>query len=334
MAVSVRAPLPGTVLPAPAMTMRLWRAPPNLVARGSQCSLTCCVPLSFVGVWSPGVVRNRWPAPGHRQLLTARAASDAGGGLADAVLTYGSVSLGIIACTYSIFYDWRSVQLPGSKPARLTGSDEHFTWALMCALSCLPLFCPMVRPCIQSRMFPYILHVRPQTGSTALLLLLLLPPQAWVLGALSSEQPRPFYWAAAFYALPLLHSGLETDGLAAALLLVSALHMQALRIGATEPGLQTELQQRLAPLALMRGLKDAGTTVARAAIGGDNSRSSGAKAAAIPRSSAGDSLQQGERESGDESAVMESSRRELEEFDRRLADRQQNADTRSDKQHR
>lgn len=250
------------------------------------------------------------------------------------MLTYGSVSLGIIACTYSIFYDWRSVQLPGSKPARLTGSDEHFTWALMCALSCLPLFCPMVRPCIQSRIFPYILHVRPQTGLTALLL---LPPQAWVLGALSSEQPRPFYWAAAFYALPLLHSGLETDGLAAALLLVSALHMQALRIGATEPGLQTELQQRLAPLALVRGLKDAGTTVARAAIGGDNSRSSGAQAAAIPRSSAGDSLQQVKREGGDESdesAVMEYSRRELEEFDRRLAERRENADTRSDKQHR
>jgi hypothetical protein len=50
--------------------------------------------------------------------------------------------------------------------------------------------------------------------------------QAWVLGALQSNNPRPFYWAAALYALPLLRNGLDQDWFSLALLMTGIAHMQ------------------------------------------------------------------------------------------------------------
>lgn len=50
--------------------------------------------------------------------------------------------------------------------------------------------------------------------------------QAWVLGALQSDSPRPFYWAAALYSLPLLRNGLDQDWFSLSLLLLGVLHMQ------------------------------------------------------------------------------------------------------------
>jgi hypothetical protein len=50
--------------------------------------------------------------------------------------------------------------------------------------------------------------------------------QAWVLGALQSEAPRPYYWAAALYVLPLLRNGLDQDWFSWTLLLLGAAHVQ------------------------------------------------------------------------------------------------------------
>jgi hypothetical protein len=50
--------------------------------------------------------------------------------------------------------------------------------------------------------------------------------QAWVLGALQSEAPRPYYWAAALYTLPLLRNGLDQDWFSWTLLLLGVAHVQ------------------------------------------------------------------------------------------------------------
>lgn len=131
--------------------------------------------------------------------------------------------------------------------------------------------------------------------------------QAWVLGALQSDSPRPYYYAAALYALPLLRNGLELDWFSWALLLVGIVHIQVrrhaaatccvatrvcmpavialtrmpcraclsaswhtaqlLRVGATEPDLQATLQAALRPLPLLGSIAGAAGSAARAAIG-------------------------------------------------------------------
>jgi hypothetical protein len=47
-----------------------------------------------------------------------------------------------------------------------------------------------------------------------------------VLGALQSEAPRPYYWAAALYTLPLLRNGLDQDWFSWTLLLLGVAHVQ------------------------------------------------------------------------------------------------------------
>lgn len=61
---------------------------------------------------------------------------------------------------------------------------------------------------------------------TRLALLICSVAQAWVLGALQSEAPRPYYWAAALYALPLLRNGLDQDWFSWTLLLLGVAHVQ------------------------------------------------------------------------------------------------------------
>eukprot|EP00775_Hariotina_reticulata_P009360 gene9360-9523_t len=137
------------------------------------------------------------------------------GGIMDNFVTYGALSASVCAAAYAIYYKWPR----NSGPAKLVEpvqSPDNFAWALMGAVSCLPLF-----------------------NSTA-----------WILGALQSDNPRPFYWAAALYALPLLRNGLDQDWFSLTLLLTGIAHMQALRVGATEPEFQAVLQQQLKPLSL------------------------------------------------------------------------------------
>lgn len=47
-----------------------------------------------------------------------------------------------------------------------------------------------------------------------------------MLGALQSDDPRPYYWAAALYALPLLRNGLDLDWFSWTLLLLGVVHVQ------------------------------------------------------------------------------------------------------------
>lgn len=56
--------------------------------------------------------------------------------------------------------------------------------------------------------------------------------QAWILGALQSDSPRPYYWAAALYALPLLRNGFDQDWFSISMLLLGAAHIQ---VGYTGP---------------------------------------------------------------------------------------------------
>lgn len=51
--------------------------------------------------------------------------------------------------------------------------------------------------------------------------------QAWVFAALEDEErARMYYWFAALYAIPLLHSGLKVDSFTIAMLLTGVAHIQ------------------------------------------------------------------------------------------------------------
>jgi hypothetical protein len=63
-----------------------------------------------------------------------------------------------------------------------------------------------------------------------LLLLLLLPfllsSQGFAQGALTSDNPRAWYWAAALYALPLLHHSFTLDWFQLTMVALGAAQMQ------------------------------------------------------------------------------------------------------------
>lgn len=51
-------------------------------------------------------------------------------------------------------------------------------------------------------------------------------PQAFAQGALTSENPRLWYWATALYAMPLLRNGFELDWFSIAMVVLGAAHVQ------------------------------------------------------------------------------------------------------------
>jgi hypothetical protein len=95
--------------------------------------------------------------------------------------------------------------------------------------------------------------------------------------------------------------------------------VQALRIGATEPALQAQLQQQLKPLAVVSTLADAAVAATSAAIGGGSSRQQQLSAGG-GRQAVKDALQQ-EEGLGDDAAYLQQQREELRAFDRRLQER-------------
>eukprot|EP00878_Enallax_costatus_P009197 GHUV01009615.1.p1 GENE.GHUV01009615.1~~GHUV01009615.1.p1 ORF type:complete len:265 (+),score=68.25 GHUV01009615.1:154-948(+) len=228
---------------------------------------------------TPAVHRKRRRRAGLQVQADAR-------GVLDTVVPYGAVSLSLGATLYTVFYNRRSAaaKLP-EKPAVAALPDDNFTWAVMGVVSCIPLFNFM----------------------------------AWVLGALQSDNPRPYYWAAALYALPLLRNGFDQDWFSISLLLLGAAHVQALRVAATEPETQVKLQQQLKPLAVLQTVVDSAGTAVSAATG-------------IGGSSKQQQLQPGDDNSSIDGLLRDQvldqenqeellRQRELEEFDRRLNNR-------------
>lgn len=203
--------------------------------------------------------------------------------LLDTVVTYGVLSLSVGATIYTIFNYQPSKS--GPKTASLTHPDDNFTWGVMGAVSCIPLF----------------------------------NYTAWVLGALQSETPRPYYWAAALYALPLLRNGLDQDWFSWTLLLLGVAHVQALRIASTEPKLQAKLQQQLKPLSLVANLAGAAGKATAAAVGSSSSKQQQQSGPGDDSSLLEKALQGKQQQGEDQEEVLR--RLELEEFDRKLQER-------------
>lgn len=74
--------------------------------------------------------------------------------LLDTVVTFGALSLSVGATIYTIFSYQPSRS--GPKPAALTHADDNFTWGVMGAVSCIPLFNYTVRqPSMHARSLEY-----------------------------------------------------------------------------------------------------------------------------------------------------------------------------------
>lgn len=204
--------------------------------------------------------------------------------LLDTVVTFGALSLSVGATIYTIFSYQPSRS--GPKPAALTHADDNFTWGVMGAVSCIPLF----------------------------------NYTAWVLGALQSEAPRPYYWAAALYALPLLRNGLDQDWFSWTLLLLGVAHVQALRIASTEPELQAKLQQQLKPLSLLATVAGAAGKATAAAVGSSSSSEQQQQLGPGDDASLIDKVFKSKQQAGEE-AEEQLRRLELEEFDKKLQER-------------
>jgi hypothetical protein len=63
--------------------------------------------------------------------------------LLDMVVTFGALSLSVGATIYTVFN--YQPNRSGPTPAALTHPDDNFTWGVMGAVSCIPLFNYTVR---------------------------------------------------------------------------------------------------------------------------------------------------------------------------------------------
>jgi hypothetical protein len=191
---------------------------------------------------------------------------------ADTLLTAGAVAVAAGAALLAVFAD-------PAPPARLKEQQENgFRWGIMGAISCLPLFNWMVSArgrvgggCgeqgTQRSWWRWRREQRGAAGRAAAVPRMQgeapgrphgwralrgatptppppppgAPPQGWVFAALEDqERARTYYWFAALYALPLLHSGLEFDRFSLAMLLTGAAHMQVRQATAARgPGART-----------------------------------------------------------------------------------------------
>ncbi|KAF6259889.1 hypothetical protein COO60DRAFT_1700630 [Scenedesmus sp. NREL 46B-D3] len=239
--------------------------------QAQQCIRVPPAPLYRLNTKTP---RLRLPARGSRVLMRAGDIN-----LLDTAVTFGALSLSVGATIYTLFN--HQPHRSGPKQVALTNPDDNFTWGVMGAVSCIPLF----------------------------------NYTAWVLGALQSEAPRPYYWAAALYTLPLLRNGLEQDWFSWTLLLLGVVHVQALRVASTEPELQAKLQQQLKPLSLAAAVAGAAGKAAAAAVG--SSSSDQQQLGPGDGSSSISEALQGKQQPGEEQEEL-LRRLELEEFDRKL----------------
>lgn len=181
------------------------------------------------------------------------------GDLLDTMVTWGALAAGAGAVAYSLFYDRKQQKQQQQQDAPLFGPPDNMSWAVMGVVSCIPFFNYLVglalvlgteNACM--RFFLQPMHAALVARSTATQLacmharaqhstrpLSLLPAaaaagsvlrsffsQAFAQGALTSDNPRLWYWAAALYAMPLLRNGFELDWFSIAMVVLGAAHVQ------------------------------------------------------------------------------------------------------------